>query len=94
MNCFFCFFCQKVYYNSYKILLLKKMDGKLPLSDDFIDLLIKVLAASQLFMRNQKVLYIIIYLVLIYIVFIVSFTEIFLDSVFSLLTLSEECSDK
>ena len=32
------------------------MDGKLPLNDDFVDLLIKVLAASQLFMRHQKVL--------------------------------------
>uniref|UniRef100_A0A7M5U071 RZ-type domain-containing protein n=1 Tax=Clytia hemisphaerica TaxID=252671 RepID=A0A7M5U071_9CNID len=31
-----------------------KADGKLPLNDDFVDLLIKVLAESQLFMRNQK----------------------------------------
>ncbi|XP_066922902.1 E3 ubiquitin-protein ligase rnf213-alpha-like [Clytia hemisphaerica] len=31
-----------------------KMEGKLPLSEDFIELLIRVLAASQLFMRNQK----------------------------------------
>ena len=33
------------------------MDGKLPLNDNFINLLIKVLAESQLFMREQKVVF-------------------------------------